>query len=190
MNKKTEITKKEIGNWTENASEADIIATENSLAQFANAYAEKIPGDTGKKIFANLDMLMHMKKTFVTPVAGQYPWLDADSNILVWEELVKGIQPPADFENIHLHTLVSDDKRDLFIAWVKQEVPEEVHHDMNESFMLLEGSCNCNITNAKGESRKVHMREGDFIAFALGESHDILITTSRPVKAILQWAKI
>jgi hypothetical protein len=33
------------------------------------------------------------------------------------------------------------------------------------------------------------MSEGDYIAFALGETHDIFIT-SGPAKAILQWAKL
>ncbi|MBK8847740.1 MAG: hypothetical protein IPO27_14840 [Bacteroidetes bacterium] len=190
MRKKTEITKKEIGDWIDNSSAEEVNAVENILVDFASTYAEKVPEDSGKKILANLETLIAMQQNYVKPKAGQYPWLTSDANLLVWEELVKEIKPPTDFDNIHLHKLLSDDKRDLFVAWVKQEVPEEVHHDLNESFIILEGSCNCNITDTIGVSRKVHMREGDYIAFGLGENHDILITTTKPVKAILQWAKV
>jgi mannose-6-phosphate isomerase-like protein (cupin superfamily) len=115
--------------------------------------------------------------------------LDESSNWMDWAELVKDIELPQDFEGVHLHTLESNDKRELFLAIVKEEVPEEVHHDLLESFILLKGTCTCQVHKSDGSIREVHMREGDYIGFKLGEHHDILITSSEPAVAILQWLK-
>jgi mannose-6-phosphate isomerase-like protein (cupin superfamily) len=73
---------------------------------------------------------------------------------------------------------------------VKEMVDEEVHYDILESFVLLEGSCECHITNEKGETRIVRMGQGDYISMKLGETHDIVITSSKPAKAILEWRKL
>ncbi len=113
-----------------------------------------------------------------------------NANWLEWQAVLEGIEPPAEFDNIHLHTLESNDKRELFVAWVKEMVDEEVHHDILESFMLLEGSCECHITNEKGGTRIVRMSQGDFISMKLGETHDIVITSLKPAKAILEWRKV
>jgi hypothetical protein len=118
------------------------------------------------------------------------PILDEKSNWLDWEEAVKGIEPPDEYDNIHLHPLESNDNRDLFLAFVKEIVPEEVHHDLIESIMLLDGTCECHIWTETGNKRLVRMQAGDFIEMKIGEIHDIYITSAQPAKAILQWLKI
>jgi hypothetical protein len=45
-----------------------------------------------------------------------------------------------------MHTLEENEERELFVAWVKEFIPEEVHTDVLESFLILEGSCTCYIT--------------------------------------------
>ena len=116
--------------------------------------------------------------------------MTAEANWLDWVDAVKGIMPPVDFEAVHLHTFRNDNIAEMHLAWVKQEVLEEVHHDVLESFILLEGTCECHILNEDGSQRTVRMREGDYISFKIGEIHDIQITSSEPAKAILQWLKI
>jgi hypothetical protein len=90
------------------------------------------------------------------------PILDENSNWLDWEEAVKGIEPPEEYDNIHLHPLESNDTRDLFLAFVKEIVPEEVHHDLIESIMLLDGTCECHIWTNENDKRLVRMQAGDF----------------------------
>jgi mannose-6-phosphate isomerase-like protein (cupin superfamily) len=120
------------------------------------------------------------------------PLLKPNSNWLDWEAAVRDIPPPDVYENIHLHPLESNEKRDLFIAWVQEFIPEEVHHDVLESFILLDGTCDCWIWGAEHptQKRKVRMQAGDFLEMKIGEIHDIQITSPQPVRAILQWLKM
>ena len=37
----------------------------------------------------------------------------------------------------------------FFVRFCRNIVEEEVHHDLLESFLILEGSCECHITNEK-----------------------------------------
>lgn len=116
--------------------------------------------------------------------------LEETANWLDWQEATQGISPPEFFENIYLHPLESSEKRELFVIWVKEFVETEVHHDLLESFLILEGACECHITDEKGNTRIVRMGQGDFITMQLGETHDIRITSPEPAKAILQWKKL
>ncbi|MBK8504236.1 MAG: cupin domain-containing protein [Saprospiraceae bacterium] len=64
-----------------------------------------------------------------------------------------------------------------------------MHHKVIESFLILEGTCECHITSEGGSTRTIRMRVGDFITMPLGETHDIWVTSGEPTKAILQWLK-
>jgi mannose-6-phosphate isomerase-like protein (cupin superfamily) len=171
-------------------SKEEVEKTEDALLAFAQAHAVTPPLSLKDKIMGKIQKLSTESTNRQSFTLDHLPLLTPESNWLDWQEAVKSIAPPEILEDVHLHTLVSDDQRDLFIAWVKEEVPEEVHNDLLESFILLEGTCECFITDADGNTRTVKMREGDYIAFKIGETHVINITSSQPAKAILQWLKI
>lgn len=171
-------------------SAEEINETEEALLRYAKAHAKAPPATLRNKILGKITALQARSANHQKLDLGNLPMLDETSSWPDWEEAVQGIEPPGEFENIHLHSLESSEKRDLFVAWVKQEVPEEVHHDILESFLILEGSCECHITDEKGSTRIVRMGQGDFITMQVGETHDIVITSLKPVKAILQWRKI
>lgn len=168
----------------------DLEPLEQALIQFAQLHAVAPPLSMRDKILDNIRRLSEQKAYRSIISLENVPLLTPDANWLDWADAVKAINPPADFEDIHLHTIRNDDVAEINIAWVKQEVPEEVHHDVLESFILLEGTCECHITDSDGLLRIVRMREGDYISFKLGEVHDIHITSREPAKAILQWLKI
>ncbi len=168
----------------------EIRQTEEALLQFAHAHAKTPPAALREKILAKINALKSQSSQRQKLDLDKLPLLEDNSNWLDWEEAVQGIEPPPDFENVHLHPLESNDRRDLFVAWVKQEVPEEVHFDILESFVLLEGTCECHISDEQGNTRTVRMGPGDYIAMQVGETHDIVITSLKPAKAILQWVKL
>ncbi len=168
----------------------DLAQTEDALLAFAQAHAVKPPLSMRDKILANMQKLKAQEDNRQPFTVDNLPILTAESNWLDWETAVKDIAPPVDFEDVHMHLLEDNDRRELNLVWVKQEVPEEVHHDVLESFILLEGTCECHITGEDGKLRVVRMREGDYIGFKIGEVHDIMITSAAPAKAILQWLKI
>ena len=168
----------------------DLVKTEAALLSFVALHTTKPPLSMRGKILDNLQKLQKLKENRQPFTLENLPLLTSDSNWLDWEAAVAGIEPAHDFEDIHLHLLEDNDQRELHILWVKQEVPEEVHHDVLESFTLLDGSCECHISNEKGEVRIVKMYAGDHIAFKLGETHDVYVTSATPAKAILQWLKL
>lgn len=173
------------------ASELDNMNfSEETLFQFANLHAVPPPPNMREKILSKIQKLCEQQSNIKTFTLDSAPLLTPDTNWLNWVEAVKDIEEPSDFENVHLHCFRNDDVAEMFVAWVKKEVPEEVHHDFLESFILLEGSCECHITGPQGSVRIVKMREGDYISFKIGEVHDIQITSTAPAKAILQWLKL
>jgi mannose-6-phosphate isomerase-like protein (cupin superfamily) len=195
LKKKYDISKDTIGEWIAEDSETKpsgevILQTEDALVAYTSAHSLAPPAALRDKILQKISTLNAQKNERRPLHLDNLPLLDRTSNWLDWKEVIEGIAPPEDFENIHLHPLESNEKRELFVAWVKEYVEEEVHHDLLESFLILEGSCECHITDESGNTRVVRMGAGDFITMQIGETHDIRITSLKPTKAILQWEKL
>lgn len=171
-------------------SKADLELTETALTAYAEQYAVSPPLSMRNKILSKLEKLNDQARNRHPFTLENLPILTAQSNWLDWEAAVEGIVPPAEYDNVHLHSLESNDTRELFVAWVQEIIPEEVHFDLLESFVLLEGTCECYIWSDNGDKRYVRMQVGDFIEMKIGENHDIYITSPQPVKAILQWLKV
>lgn len=171
--------------------EQEIEKTEEALLRYAEAHAVAPPLSLKDKILGNIQKLNDLSNNRQSISLDNVPLISQESNWLDWEEAVKGIEQPADIENVYFHPLRNDDTVEMNLAWVIEEVPEEVHHDILESFILLDGTCECHIYNEDGSIKKVvRMRAGDYISFKIGEVHDIQITSNVPAKAILQWLKI
>ena len=171
-------------------STKDIEQSEDALIAYAHLHAMAPPLSMRDKILGKIQKISDQQVNRHSFTLENAPLLTPEANWLDWVEAVKGIMPPDDFEAVHLHTFRNDDVAEMHLAWVKEEVPEEVHHDVLESFILLEGTCECHIISEDGYQRTVRMREGDYISFKIGEIHDIQITSDEPAKAILQWLKI
>lgn len=187
MRKDLTINKTQISEWIENENPEIIQQTEHALEQYAACFQETPPVGLKNRILEQISGLNAGRQIIDLK---NPPLLTEKSNLLDWTLALKGIEPPKDFEDIHLEPIHQDEKVQLFVAWVRKLVPEEVHHDLLESFMLLEGSCTCHIKDINGNTRQVFMNAGDFITMQIGEEHDIEITSEKPTKAILQWLKI
>ncbi len=195
LKKRSDISRTEIKDWlTESANETPLsqvlTEAEDALIAYVEAHSIAPPVFLRDKIMAKISQLNSQVAKRQKLQLDNLPMLDDNTNWLDWEEVVAGIEPLTDFEDIYLHSIEANDKRELFVAWVKEMVPEEVHHDLLESFLILEGSCECHITNEKGETRIVRLGPGDHITMQLGETHDIIITSLKPAKAILEWRKL
>ena len=192
MKKSSHILKENIKEWLQGEPivDSDIELTEDALIRFAQEHAAPPSGSLRQNILAKLSRFNHANKNRSILDLNNLPLLNEDSNWLDWEEAIKGIMPPENFGELHLHPLDSNDERQLFIAWVRSFIDEEVHHDLIESFVLLEGSCECHITDPDGSTHVVRMGVGDFISMMPGQTHDVVITSPEPAKAILQWRKI
>ena len=168
----------------------DVDKTEAALLAYAALHAVSPPLSMRDRILGNINKIKVLENNSQPFTLDNLPILTPEANWLDWEAAVNGLEPTEDFEDVHMQLLEDNDHRELNLVWVKQEVPEEVHHDILESFILLEGSCECHVFDERGGKRVVKMRQGDYISFKIGEVHDILITSAIPAKANLQWLKV
>jgi mannose-6-phosphate isomerase-like protein (cupin superfamily) len=190
LEKQRNIFQEDITSWLDDRSNQNIEASENALNVFAKSHAVLPKPEVKDKILNSISLLNKKRKELGIIDINNPPLLTEDSNLYDWQLATEGMQPPLDYENIHLQAIRSDEQVEMFVAWVKVMVDEEVHDDILESFMLLEGTCTCHITDPKGETRIVNMQAGDHITMQIGETHDVCITSEKPAKAVLQWLKI
>ncbi len=164
--------------------------SEEAMIRFAKAHAITPPQKIKESILQKIIELQIAENNRQSLHIDNLPLLDATSNWLNWQACVQHISPPDEYEGVYLHTLENSPQRDLFIAWVKNNVEEEVHLDLVESFIMLEGSCECSIRDTSGKTRSIRLSAGDYLEIPVGEPHDMILTSLQPVKAILQWHKI
>jgi mannose-6-phosphate isomerase-like protein (cupin superfamily) len=165
-----EITRKEIEQWVDSQDESLISQTDFALYQFAKSQGVEASDKVRTSILQKLKELnAHRIKQGVIDLKNP-PFIDENSNLQDWLIATQDFKMPDTFENIHLEPILSNNKADMFIAWVSKMVPEEIHDNILESFLLLEGSCSCHIKDKEGNTRIVKMQAGDFITMSIGES--------------------
>ncbi len=195
LNNQKNITADTLRDWSateENPliTQSELDKTEAALLDFAMAHVQMPPLSMRDKILGKIQKLNKQTQNRQQISLDAVPLLMPESNWLDWQAAVAHILPPDDYDGIHLEPIREDATVQIFVAFVKEHIEEEVHTDLMESFILLEGTCECLINQGSETARVVHMREGDRIEFQLGEIHDIYITSARPAKAILQWLKL
>ena len=115
---------------------------------------------------------------------GNLPLINAYSDAEQWQRTVASIQPTREFRNLYVHPLRSGNGIEQFILWVKEEVKPEDHHDERESFLILEGECECQIGR-----EKIRLSAGDYVDIPLDMEHTVRVLSPEPVKAIIQRVK-
>ncbi|GAB3245972.1 hypothetical protein GCM10027347_00510 [Larkinella harenae] len=113
------------------------------------------------------------------------PLINVYSDNTQWQRTIADLQPASDFRNLYAHPLRNDGGVEQFILWVRQEVKPEEHHHERESFLILEGQCECQI----GEET-VQLSAGDFVDIPLETKHTVRVLSAEPVKAIIQRVKL
>jgi len=89
------------------------------------------------------------------------------------------MNPPADFENIHVERIAGDELTSSFVIWVKTSVKEHYHAEHSEVVYILEGSGEMTIGT---ETQSIE--SGDYLFIPKGTKHSVLVTSSAPLKAI------
>lgn len=113
------------------------------------------------------------------------PLINVYSDSDQWQRTIASILPTREFRNLYLHPLRETDGVAQFILWAKQEVKPEHHQDEQESFLILEGECECRIG---GET--VRLSAGDYVDIPLDVEHTVRVLSPEPVKAIIQRVKL
>ncbi|MFD2512279.1 cupin domain-containing protein [Pontibacter locisalis] len=152
-----------------------------SMENYALANAVK-PKETVKPLLlASIDYIERMKKGELPAIP---PVVTEESRAEEYAQWVnrEDMTLPADADEIYAKIIGYTPAAITAIVWIKKDMSEyEVHHDENERFLILEGTCDMIV---EGEVFK--LKAGDFFAVPLHARHKVKITSEVPCKAVLQ----
>lgn len=114
----------------------------------------------------------------------ELPLISVMSSASKWLNVIKPLIP-AEFEDEKFVHVLKDESG-VFQALIvsRMDIEEEVHDALEETFLILEGTCICTI-----ENQYFNMGPGDFMEIPLNKPHTVTIT-SKSVTAILQHVTI
>jgi len=96
-------------------------------------------------------------------------WLNRDDMVYTGEE------------NIYAKIIGYTPQAVSAIIWIRDQSPEELHHDEYEKFLVVEGSCDITVGEA------VHqLNPGDYFMIPLHKNHVVKVTSKIRCKIILQ----
>ncbi len=134
------------------------------------------PGVKGKI----MDSISNLEKERVMDPL-DLPLITKFSDHTRWLELVNGMIPEKlDTSSPFIHLLQESTKATQLLVVSATDIPDEVHRDLHESFLILKGRCKCTVGN---DVR--FMEAGDFMAIPLFAHHDVEVL-SESVVAVLQ----
>jgi mannose-6-phosphate isomerase-like protein (cupin superfamily) len=147
--------------------------------------------------YSNIDRASAMKNSILSSLSSipvftkidiaNPPLIDRNSDIADWNEAVAHIEPETDHGDIKTSFLVFTDELQLCVAWLSDRLEEDEHHedDFEESFLILEGSCECNVGG-----NIFRLKAGDYLDIPFNTPHTITSTSPQGyVKAIIQRRK-
>jgi mannose-6-phosphate isomerase-like protein (cupin superfamily) len=158
----------------------EITAYQRSLEQYAVAIAKYPSAGLKNNLF---DTLGNLAKEYALSLEN-LPLLNKHSDHTSWLKLVKPMLPPSLEEEILIKILRNDAEALQCVIWLKHEYPDEVHDNLKESFIVLEGECECHIGG-----KIIKLGPGGYLDIPLYEHHDVIVTKG-PVLAIVQRLKV
>jgi mannose-6-phosphate isomerase-like protein (cupin superfamily) len=160
--------------------EQDILRYNESLEQHLTNQRMKLPEELKAK---TLNVLHNLKIEHEGKLEEQ-PLINKYSDFTNWLRLVKPLLPEKLEEELYTQEVRSDDHVSQTIIWTHVDYPDEVHTDVQESFIILQGSCRCFI-----DGQAVELGPGGFLEIPLHKHHDVQILGS-PVLAVVQRIKV
>lgn len=114
----------------------------------------------------------------------ELPVLNKYSDKENWLKAVKPLLPSKLESDIFVKVIRNDEKLEQTLIWTKIDYPDEVHDDLQECFMVLEGECECYVGD-----KVFRLGPGGFLEIPLHVHHDVKIR-SEYVLAVVQRLKV
>ncbi|MFZ5553316.1 MAG: cupin domain-containing protein [Bacteroidota bacterium] len=89
------------------------------------------------------------------------------------------IQPPAEYENVHVHKVSGDSLTTTFVIFVKEKVAMHKHEHHSENVYVLEGTAMMTLGDVRQE-----IKPGDIIFIPKNTWHEVIVTSKIPLKVI------
>ena len=165
----------------------ELAAAQAGLIAYASQFEQEAPPGVAAKILDRIEELKLETASLSQPAlrASEFIGISARSDLEKWQKLTACLAPPAHFGDIHSHELFDDGQRQLVVMWVKEEVPEEAHDDLNEKVFVLEGSCTCTVGG-----KEIDLSPGGFLEVPLYTDHSLRVTSEQPLKLIVTRVKL
>ncbi|WP_276345567.1 cupin domain-containing protein [Daejeonella sp. JGW-45] len=152
---------------------AELDKIELSLEKLATAAAIEPPRSLIDEILNRISVPELTGNTFL-------PLLSSDSDYRDWQRLVRDYIP-GDFSDGCYSKVIRETAQVTQILLVSStDFDDEIHTDLHESFLILQGKCKCTVGN-----KEFFMEAGDYTEIPLHEVHRVEIVR-KPVIAILQ----
>ena len=155
---------------------AEVEEMEDTLLRMDVMTGKRPAAEVKDRIFAEIDAEAAQTSdapkilTEASTAADYKPWLE-----------VPGHQPPPDFESLFYIPVAQNEDGATIIVWIKDMVPEEVHHDAIEKFLVLEGSCEITFAD-----KTYSLTAGDYLSIPLHHPHHVRVTSEITCKLIVQ----
>jgi mannose-6-phosphate isomerase-like protein (cupin superfamily) len=140
---------------------------QNGLNKYASAISKEPSASTKERIMGVLDNLLLEKEMNLKKL----PLINKYSDMNSWLNALKPLLPKENPEGHFIHVLTHTDTVTQVLVMTRADVPDEVHEDCYESFIILEGECECHI----GDHTVVRLKAGGYMQIPLHEHHDLKI---------------
>ncbi|HEY4150188.1 MAG TPA: cupin domain-containing protein [Chitinophagaceae bacterium] len=110
----------------------------------------------------------------------ELPLINKYSHRESWLRIVKPLLPETPPDGFFGRMLRNDERVFQTIIWSSHDIPDEVHTDTHESFIVLEGECECCLGD-----EIIKLGPGGFLEIPLHTRHSVK-TFGEPVLAVVQ----
>ncbi|MBP6812306.1 MAG: cupin domain-containing protein [Saprospiraceae bacterium] len=143
----------------------------------------------GPQLKTKLFHLIEQLKTEQIIDLESLPFIHQYSDVAAWNKVLEGLAPNFEEDSARYHFLQERPDFQLAVVWLEGQLVEDGHDpaEFEESFLILEGTCECNI----GE-KVIHLKAGDYLEIPRFTQHTIRNTSVHPqpfVKALVQRRK-
>ena len=159
---------------------AEVELYQLTMENYAKGHGIKPPTETKAQIWETLQNLEREEKMDLQNL----PLINKYSDHNHWLSVVKPLLPAEIGETKFLKVITHTPKVLQILAKSSSYFEDEIHTDEMESFIILEGECECTIGQGEG-AKIIHLKPGGYIEIPLHEHHDVRILTPS-VTAIIQ----
>jgi mannose-6-phosphate isomerase-like protein (cupin superfamily) len=162
------------------AIEQDILHFMEGLERRLSSQRLDLPGELKSKTLN----LLHNLKIEQEGELKEQPLINKYSDYKNWLRFVKPLLPAKLEEDLFTQEVRNDDHVSQIVIWTNVDYPDEVHTEVQESFIILQGRCRCFI-----DGQAVELEAGGFLEIPLHKHHDVQVLES-PVLAVVQRIKV
>ena len=132
-----------------------------------------------KQIIRENEAWTNAKSVDANRLLESYISISRHTDIQKIQAVISNIQLPQEYDNVISHVLYNTGGKELILVWSREIVSMKEHPNLEESFLVLEGTADCSI-----DVEIFKMKAGDFIQIAQHSHHEIVITSKILAKVI------